>query len=100
MFGSRARLLLGAEATEEAAKAVGGEASIVHFACHAYWTSLSPLDSALALTVPERAEGRDNGLLQAWEIFEQVRLDADLVTLSACETAGAREQWAARGCSA
>ena len=31
-------------------------------------------------------EGRDNGLLQAWEILEQVRLDADLVVLSGCLT--------------
>jgi CHAT domain-containing protein len=51
-----------------------------------------PLNSALALTLPESpAPGRDNGLLQAWEIFEQVRLDADLVTLSACETALGQE---------
>jgi CHAT domain-containing protein len=32
------------------------------------------------------AQGRDNGLLQAWEIFEQIRINADLVTLSACKT--------------
>ena len=30
-------------------------------------------------------------MLQAWEVFESVRLDADLVTLSACETALGRE---------
>jgi CHAT domain-containing protein len=46
----------------------------------------------LALTIPERpAEGQANGLLQAWEIFEQMRLDADLVTLSACETGLGKE---------
>jgi CHAT domain-containing protein len=39
------------------------------------------------LTTPAKpAEGQENGLLQAWEIFEQVRVDADLVTLSACST--------------
>ena len=41
--------------------------------------------------MPERPAppGRpgDDGLLQAWEIFERLRLSADLVTLSACETA-------------
>jgi CHAT domain-containing protein len=47
----------------------------------------SPLDSGLALSIPQPwREGRENGLLQVWEIFEQVRLDAELVTLSACET--------------
>lgn len=43
---------------------------------------------SLALSSPETAvPGRDNGLLQAREIFERVRLEADLVTLSACATA-------------
>lgn len=32
----------------------------------------------------EPRSGQDNGLLQAWEVFEQLRLDADLVTLSSC----------------
>jgi CHAT domain-containing protein len=47
-----------------------------------------PLDSALALSAPARStRPGDDGLLQAWEIFERLRLSADLVTLSACETA-------------
>jgi CHAT domain-containing protein len=51
-----------------------------------------PLNSALALTVPEDAvDGQDNGLLQAWEIVDSVRLDVDLVTLSACNTALGKE---------
>ena len=59
----------------------------IHFAVHGILDDRLPLNSALALTVPEKvADGRDNGLLQAWEIFEQVRVDADLVTLSACNT--------------
>jgi CHAT domain-containing protein len=31
--------------------------------------------------------GAGNGLLQVWEIFEQMHLNADLVVLSGCETA-------------
>lgn len=39
------------------------------------------------LSIDGEAKSRkENGLLQAWEIFEQVRLDADLVTLSGCNT--------------
>ncbi len=77
------RTYLGREATEERAKAV--DARILHFAVHGYLDDRLPLDSALALTIPdELGEDRDNGLLQAWEIFERVRLDADLVVLSAC----------------
>ncbi len=83
-----AKTYLGADATEEKAKAAAPEARIVHFAVHGLLDESVPLNSGLALTIPEHpAEGQDNGLLQAWEIFESLRLDADLVTLSACDTA-------------
>jgi CHAT domain-containing protein/Tfp pilus assembly protein PilF len=86
------RTYLGPEATEERAKAIGPESRLVHFACHGLLDERFPLNSALALSLPEHpAEGQDNGLLQAWEIFESVRLDADLVTLSACDTALGKE---------
>jgi CHAT domain-containing protein len=86
-----ARVYLGAEATEERAKAIH-EARILHFATHGYTDDRAPLDSALVLTIPEKlAPGRDNGLLQVWEIFESVRIDADLVVLSSCESALGRE---------
>jgi CHAT domain-containing protein/Tfp pilus assembly protein PilF len=87
-----ARKYLGEEATEERAKSLGTDTRYVHFACHGYLDERFPLNSALALTIPERrAEGQDNGLLQAWEIFDKVRLDADLVTLSACKTGLGKE---------
>ena len=83
---------LGAAATEERAKAIGREVSILHFATHGTLDSRIPLNSAVALTIPESlTDGRDNGLLQAWEILEQVRLDADLVVLSACESGLGKE---------
>ncbi len=88
----RARIYLGAEATEERVKSVGSEARLLHFASHGLFNERFPLDSALALTIPPHpAEGQDNGLLQAWEILESLRLDADLVTLSACDTALGKE---------
>ena len=43
------------------------------------------------MTIPSTDAAPENGLLQAWEIFEQVRLDADLVTLSACDSALGKE---------
>jgi CHAT domain-containing protein/Tfp pilus assembly protein PilF len=86
------QVYLGREATEEKAKSLGPESRLVHFACHGLLDERFPLNSALALTLPEHpAEGQDNGLLQAWEIFESVHLDADLVTLSACDTALGQE---------
>jgi CHAT domain-containing protein len=47
-----------------------------------------PLDSGLLLAPAGVGGGPSaDGLLQAWEIVEALRLDADLVALSACETA-------------
>ena len=92
LYPQSSRVFLGAEASEERARAMGREASLVHFACHALADESSPLDSSLVLALPPSWKpGRPNGLLQAWEIFEQVRLDADLVTLSACGTALGRQ---------
>lgn len=92
LYGDRAATYLGDQATEERAKAVGRGVRYLHFASHGLLDERFPLNSALALTIPSRpAEGQANGLLQAWEIFEQMRIDADLVTLSACETALGKE---------
>ena len=99
------RIYLGAEATEEAVKAVvrrqpfgsaaqtEGGMDVLHFATHGHLDNRSPLDSAVVLTIPkESGNGLDNGLLQVWEIFEGVRFDADLVVLSACASALGEEQ--------
>jgi CHAT domain-containing protein len=92
-----ASLWLGADAIEGRAKSVGLDSRIVHFACHGFVDEHFPLESGLARSVPESwRPGVDNGLLQAWEVFEQVRLDADLVTLSACRT-GVGKQLAGEG---
>lgn len=86
------QVYLGQDATEERAKSATPESHIVHFACHGLLDHQFPLNSALALTLPQNpGESRENGLLQAWEILEGVRLEADLVTLSACDTALGRE---------
>jgi len=83
---------LGREATEEHAKSVGKDVRYLHFAVHGILDERFPLNSALVLAIPDQiAPGQDNGLLQAWEILEQMRLDAELVTLSACDTALGKE---------
>lgn len=88
----RAKTYLGEAATEERAKSVGKDARFLHFATHSTLDDRFPLDSAVVLSIPERLEeGRDNGLLQAWEIFDGVRLDADLVALSGCESGLGKE---------
>ncbi len=81
---------LGREASEEVAKSEAGNAAILHFACHGFVNEAQPLESGLLLSVP--AEGsEENGFLQAWEVFEGMRMNAELVTLSACESALGRE---------
>ncbi len=83
-FGSDAAVWLGEEASERHAKSLDRSVSVIHFACHGVVDEELPLDSALVLA--PSADGQENGLLQAWEVLERVRLDADLVTLSACDT--------------
>jgi len=83
-----AKTFLGEHATEGNVMIVAKEARYLHIASHAVLDEGLPLNSGLALTAPEKPEpGKDNGLLQAWEIFDGLRIDADLVTLSACKTA-------------
>ncbi len=92
IFGTRGAAHLGRSATEERVEAEAPTARYLHFACHAVLDSRFPLDSALVLAPPEvEHPGSENGLLQAWEIYERLRLNADLVTLSACESALGKE---------
>ncbi len=78
---------MGESATEEIAKTISGQATHLHFACHGILDEQSPLDSALALTTPTKwSVNRENGLLQAWEIMEELTLKTELVVLSACDS--------------
>ena len=87
------RLYLGADATETRAKSVPYTTRYLHFATHGLLDPSSPLDSGLVFSAPEAPRaGLDNGLLQAWEIFEGLRFDADLIVLSACESGLGDEQ--------
>jgi CHAT domain-containing protein len=91
-FGGRAQAWLGEEATEERVRAMGPEAGVLHLACHGFVDPEAPLESGLALSRPRAGGGAtEDGLLQAWEILEDLRLGADLVVLSACQTALGRE---------
>jgi len=58
--------------------------SLIHFAAHATANGASPLDSALILSRGE------NGYTLTARDIRDVRLDAELVTLSSCRSAGAR----------
>lgn len=91
LFPGAAHVYLGAQATEAHVRALPRGTRYVHFALHAHVDARVPLDSALALSPPSSRPARDNGLLQSWEVFESLRLDAELVTLSACQSGLGRE---------
>ena len=92
------KTFLGPEALEDKVKSLDPKTRILHIAAHGHTDEHLPSSSFLALTIPEDTGSdavtpqHDNGLLQVWEIFERVRLDADLVVLSACETGLGEEQ--------
>ncbi|MEO1035155.1 MAG: CHAT domain-containing tetratricopeptide repeat protein [Pseudomonadota bacterium] len=67
------------------------DADIVHIAAHAIVDEQSPLDSALVFELNDGGAAAEDGLLQAWEIFDRLRLRASLVVLSACRTGFGRE---------
>ena len=89
---------LGAKATERTIKTLSANgtlarARVLHFATHGLLATESKAvagaadEPALLLTPPRKASEEDDGLLTASEVA-QLKLDADWVVLSACNTAG------------
>lgn len=86
-YRDRVDLLSGVSATEARVREHLAAAEVLHFAVHALVDRAAPLDSALILRVGDERNPADDGLLRMAEVLEQNHLDADLVVLSACETA-------------
>ncbi len=80
------RVYVEGEASEDRFKAEAPRYRILHLATHGVLDNRSPLYSYLVLSPSEDPRNPENGLLEAWEIM-RMRLNADLVVLSACETA-------------
>ncbi len=81
-FPPQPKVLIGRAATEASFKTEAGRHRVIHVATHGYFNKLNPLLSGLELEPGQREDGR----LEVHEILG-LRLHADLVTLSACETA-------------
>ena len=76
------------KATESTVKDKAKQAGILHFACHGEFNDMQPLQSGLILA----KDGANDGYLQVHEIFSLNLEKANIVALSACETALSRIQ--------
>ncbi len=83
---NEAELFLSENATETALLNQEGSPRYLHLATHANFDRHRPLDSYLQLAPPLLSSPGGDDRLQAWEVFEKFQTNADLVTLSACET--------------
>ena len=71
------------KATETKAKHRASDFNVIHFATHGEFNEQQPMQSGLLLT----KDDENDGYLQVHEVFEMDLKNANLVTLSACETA-------------
>jgi CHAT domain-containing protein len=78
----KSKLLLRSQATKSALKSFGAQFRYIHFAMHGTFDAEKPLDSGLMMA----ADNENDGMLTVRELYD-LHLPADLVTLSACETA-------------
>lgn len=83
LYGAgRSRVLVGAEATQARLRSDAGDYRVLHLASHAVLDPVNPMYSRALLA----RSGTDPGILEARE-FMQYNLKAELLVLSACETA-------------
>jgi len=81
----RSTIYIGADAQEARLKKEAAGYRILHLAAHGILNDKNPMYSQVVLSQPEGDKNED-GMLEAWEIIK-MDLKADLVVLSACETA-------------
>ncbi len=81
-FPKQRKLLLGNQATESSFKRFAGNYDLIHLATHGYFNKLNPLLSGLML----EPDAQEDGRMEVHEILG-LKLHAQLVTLSACDTA-------------
>ena len=84
LWGPTASVYTRGNAREDAARREMQSARIVHFAAHGIFDDANPMFSQIVLA-RDPASPHD-GVLQAWELA-RLDLSADLVVLSACDTA-------------
>jgi CHAT domain-containing protein/Tfp pilus assembly protein PilF len=81
-YKPHSQILEGQQATEGKFKSVAAQFAVLHFATHGLFNRINPMMSGIEL----ESDATDDGLLQVHEVLA-LRLTADLVTLSACDSA-------------
>jgi CHAT domain-containing protein/Tfp pilus assembly protein PilF len=78
--------------TETAIRRRSTAADVIHLSTHGRFHYQRPMSSGILLTPPVKPSAAnptdDDGILQAWELFWGVRLRAELVVISACQSGG------------
>ncbi len=82
VYGPLATVRTGLQAGEGSFTTEAAGYGVIHLAAHALLNEHGPLYSSIALSPDEEHDG----FLEAWEIM-RLKLNADIVVLSACETA-------------
>ena len=87
-YGTSGKALIGANATEDIWKAQAKDYRFLHLATHGVLNSARPMYSHLLLSF-DGGSGREDGVLEAWEIMRGT-LNAEMVVMSACESGRGR----------
>jgi CHAT domain-containing protein len=89
LYGPRgSKVYVGADAREDRVKAEAANYRILQLATHGVLNNANPMYSYVLLSQSPNGS-KEDGLLEAWEIMD-LDLKADLVVLSACDTARGR----------
>ena len=83
-----AAIYTGAKAQKATFKAEAGKYRFLHLASHAFFNDAAPMLSSIFLAAPPKSGpgSEEDGFLTARDFFD-MKLNAELVTLSACQTA-------------
>ncbi|MEZ0318197.1 MAG: CHAT domain-containing protein [Methylophilaceae bacterium] len=86
LLNPKSKLLLRSEASKDAITKLGPQFSYIHIASHGSFDALKPRQSGLLLAVKDGEKDPLSGMLTVDDLYN-LNLNADLVTMSACETA-------------